>query len=716
MGNRPPRLLAPSRGGEGRVTAAAPVWLRVGGAVGARGVYYEGPSLGVGTFGTVRAVCTQADPGGHPIVLVLKQPHGAPASAPASAHEDVWGAALRDMSVGTSVLHPNVMPAVTALWGAPGTPPSLLFPLYRPLPPPTASVNHVVSLVVEVARGVVDGMHRYGWVHQDVKPDNVVLNPGVPCAVVTDFGTSRPWVPALGGTTITQTTPGVAAPETWNPAPYDPAAADLWSIGMTAVALMYGAPTLDAWYAAFPLDLAARADTRLGKAFEAWVLSTLRPRPGGRGAVPRVQWNAARTAWEFPGIYRARRGKGKKRKNRDGKLTVTWENDDARGIAMWFVGMFRLASSLGPHVDVMDFLDPGERTMGLDAWLRDARFQGVPLPFPPAFTAGVAALLCPNPRVRSAAPLLDVYAPDGAPAACAPLPGATTRCDAPSVAYTSRVNLVAVRHPWDELTLDIPWASASVDPAFLAQRTAAFRAILHMATLPGRRARGGPPLQEVQGAVLGDTRLRLPWAIEGACPGDVHAFLILWAWGWDAVASILGRAAYDTVAVPWAVAHVVALVLTGRPVHRTVDAVGHMAWGAGPEEEQTIQRHVVDALRGRLLPLPLHPAVRAASAMTFREESFETFAWLSVMVTINESAEGRVPSMYGNAPRAGEQLQALVRAARATPEVAAQVHAAVHAAGHLRPSLGVRREAEEEPGNGTPATDPLAPSPWTEEA
>jgi len=83
----------------------------------------------------------------------------------------------------------------------------------------------------------LDYLHFQDIVHFDLKPDNILIADDGR-AVIADFGVSRM---ELGGKTKgSPGTPTYTAPEVWGQGKYDPKAADVWALGVTLHAMVFG--------------------------------------------------------------------------------------------------------------------------------------------------------------------------------------------------------------------------------------------------------------------------------------------------------------------------------------------------------------------------------------------------------------------------------------------------------------------------------------------
>jgi serine/threonine protein kinase len=109
------------------------------------------------------------------------------------------------------------------------------------------------ALDIDVARGymrqIVAGLaylHGKGLAHLDIKPDNILLDAQMRC-YLSDFGTSKFFKQPHESDAKHQVllsgfrgTPSFAAPEVIAAAGYDPFPADMWSLGVTFYAMVFG--------------------------------------------------------------------------------------------------------------------------------------------------------------------------------------------------------------------------------------------------------------------------------------------------------------------------------------------------------------------------------------------------------------------------------------------------------------------------------------------
>ena len=85
----------------------------------------------------------------------------------------------------------------------------------------------------------LDYLHFQGVVHYDLKPDNILIAEDGR-AVISDFGVSRVH-PNKSDTTIgAPGTPTYTAPEVWGTGTYQARKSDVWSLGVTLHAMVFG--------------------------------------------------------------------------------------------------------------------------------------------------------------------------------------------------------------------------------------------------------------------------------------------------------------------------------------------------------------------------------------------------------------------------------------------------------------------------------------------
>jgi serine/threonine-protein kinase 11 len=134
----------------------------------------------------------------------------------------------------------------------------------RPIPKPI-SEGLVRSIFLQICAGLAH-IHREGFVHQDLKPANILLRTPA-CALIADFGVTR----AFGDRNVGRGAPAYAAPRGLNdPPPADPSKEDCWSLGVSLYETVFG--TRPYRYVATPsteIVIPAGCDPALGDLLQA---------------------------------------------------------------------------------------------------------------------------------------------------------------------------------------------------------------------------------------------------------------------------------------------------------------------------------------------------------------------------------------------------------------------------------------------------------------
>ena len=98
----------------------------------------------------------------------------------------------------------------------------------------------LVTVLLAQLLDALSALHAAGWVHRDVKPGNLLLDPpgrAGPHLWLTDLGSARP----TGTEAAPDGTPGYVAPEVCTPTRAMPTH-DLYAAGVTAAELLTGRP------------------------------------------------------------------------------------------------------------------------------------------------------------------------------------------------------------------------------------------------------------------------------------------------------------------------------------------------------------------------------------------------------------------------------------------------------------------------------------------
>lgn len=109
------------------------------------------------------------------------------------------------------------------------------------------AVRRLVTRVSEIAGALAD-LHGRGYVHRDVKPENILLRRNAgrdgrgEAAVLVDFGLARAESALRGGGALAAGTPGYAPPESERPGAGATPAWDVYSLGVVLFELLAGRP------------------------------------------------------------------------------------------------------------------------------------------------------------------------------------------------------------------------------------------------------------------------------------------------------------------------------------------------------------------------------------------------------------------------------------------------------------------------------------------
>lgn len=113
-----------------------------------------------------------------------------------------------------------------------------------PKPPLPGVVRHLREIGSALAYA-----HRMGVIHRDVKPENVLIEPGTGRAILTDFGIAKAFDAAATAMTMTFTqigSPRYMAPEQGENAAHVDGRSDQYGLGMIGYEMLAGRPCFDA--------------------------------------------------------------------------------------------------------------------------------------------------------------------------------------------------------------------------------------------------------------------------------------------------------------------------------------------------------------------------------------------------------------------------------------------------------------------------------------
>lgn len=178
--------------------------------------------------------------------LVLRRPVAVKLLRPEYAeHAETLARFRAEAQHAAALSHPGIAQVYDYGDGGPGQPPFLVMelvdgpPLTQLLTRGPLGPARTLDVVAQVASGLA-AAHAAGLVHRDIKPGNLLLDPGGKVKI-TDFGIAH----AAGSAPLTRTgtligTPAYLAPERLGGAPAGPAS-DLYSLGIVAHECLAGA-------------------------------------------------------------------------------------------------------------------------------------------------------------------------------------------------------------------------------------------------------------------------------------------------------------------------------------------------------------------------------------------------------------------------------------------------------------------------------------------
>lgn len=105
------------------------------------------------------------------------------------------------------------------------------------------SIGEALEIVYGASLGLAEA-HRKGFIHRDIKPDNIMISSGGQVKVA-DLGLAKPSIrednaSMLSGTNLVMGTPQYMPPEQWENTTNVTAAADVWALGATLYYLLVG--------------------------------------------------------------------------------------------------------------------------------------------------------------------------------------------------------------------------------------------------------------------------------------------------------------------------------------------------------------------------------------------------------------------------------------------------------------------------------------------
>jgi len=107
----------------------------------------------------------------------------------------------------------------------------------------TLGIGEALEIVYGAAQGLAEA-HRKGFIHRDIKPDNIMISSSGQVKVA-DLGLAKPSIrddhaSLLSGTNLVMGTPQYMPPEQWENTTTVTAAADVWALGATLYYLLVG--------------------------------------------------------------------------------------------------------------------------------------------------------------------------------------------------------------------------------------------------------------------------------------------------------------------------------------------------------------------------------------------------------------------------------------------------------------------------------------------
>lgn len=204
------------------------------------GAWRLGKLLGNGPATEVRAAQPANCPADHPFDYAVKQPR------PGRDEELALQLLRREALAAAQVAHPNLVTLIASQVHA--EPYHLVIPL---LPGVTLGqvvgsglripTPHALWLARQVAEALA-ALHAHGWLHGDVKPDNIVASTQGHATLIDLGFAARLDSLLVGPPDAFRGSPRYAAPERWSTKHRVAAASDLYSLGVTLFELLAGQP------------------------------------------------------------------------------------------------------------------------------------------------------------------------------------------------------------------------------------------------------------------------------------------------------------------------------------------------------------------------------------------------------------------------------------------------------------------------------------------